>query len=562
MINQLSGYALMWVRALTLLLIVSSSAYAIDTPPNPRGSVTGDSSITWEWNWVPGVQQYEVTIDGQVMPLTPDPRFVSNNLWSGEHSMRVRAISGNGEYSAYSNTVQVIIGGGSSPVTNNSANNEPSNNQPSNDQASSSFGAPSNPRGSQTGNGTVQWEWDAVSGASNYEVAVDGAQYHVTSDTRFTSNGLWNGEHSMSVKAINNNWQYSEQSNTVKVIVSDNGGNTTNTQVSNPQPTPIVNNPPPQDDNGLIDPQSWGMPDASREGYELVFSDEFNGNSLNPARWNTQLRWDGEFNGERYEYRVINGEDQFYVNTLAEDQEHLNVVPQLHNPFQFDGNRLAIRAVRNPQYTGNRGLTHGPLRDILPQQPFLSGALTTYDKFNQKYGYFEARIKIPSATGTFPAFWLHHQNQRSQGTARTEIDIMENLGHAPWYIYNSFHYFTNVSTNYGGDDHFIKPYPSGQFSNGTNFSENYHTYAVEWSPGYVAYYLDGQRISELWNGAVDRENLYIIMNLAIGGDWTNFATNSGGLGRAGNDHFPNQNDINTWQNPALEIDWVRAYRRR
>ncbi len=568
MINQFSGCSLKWIRALSLLLIViSANALAIDTPPNPRGTVNG-STVTWEWNWVPGVDQYEVTIDGQIMPLVRDPRFVSNNLWVGEHSMRVRAISASWDYSAPTNTVQVIVGADSAPQNNTTNNNEqPSNNQSTNRQLSSSFGAPANPRGSQTANGTVQWEWDAVSGATNYEVVVDGAQYHTTSETRFTSDNLWNGEHSMSVRAISSDWRYSEQSNTVKVIVSENGSN----QDNNPQPVVANNNSqpsndpgnPPPNDNGLVDPLSWTIPEASRDGYELVFSDEFNGYAVNPARWNTQLRWDGEWNGERYEYRVINGEDQFYVNTLSPDWEHRDRVVPLHNPFEFDGNRLAIRAVRNPlNNTRNGNRDHGRLQDILPQQPFLSGAMATYDKFSQKYGYFEARMKISNATGSFPAFWLHHQNQRSQGTARTEIDIMENLGHAPWYVYNSFHYFTNVSTTYGGDDHSIRPYPQGQISNGTDFSEDYHTYAVEWSPGYVQWFIDGQRVSEVWNSNVDREDLYIIMNLAIGGNWTNYPTNSGGLGRASNDHFPNDNDMNQFPNPALEIDWVRAYRRR
>ncbi|MEE9332985.1 MAG: glycoside hydrolase family 16 protein [Granulosicoccaceae bacterium] len=569
MIYQFSGCSRKLTQALSLLLIVlSSSAFAIDTPPNPRGSATGDSSILWEWNWVPGVEQYEVTIDGQTMPLIRDPRYVSNDLWVGEHSMRVRAISSNWEYSSHSDTIQVVIGAVAAPQNNNANSNQPSNNESSNEQRSAGFGAPSNPRGTQTSNGSVQWEWNAVSGASNYEVAIDGAQYHTTSETRFTSNNLWSGEHSMSVKAINNNWQYSAQSSTVKVNVSENGGNQSNHQQpagtnnnNNPNPSNDSNNPPPQD-NGLVDPQSWTISEASREGYELVFSDEFNGGALNPARWNTQLRWDGEYNGERYEYRVVNGEDQLYVNIFSDDWEHRDRVAPLHNPFEFDGNRLAIRAARNPLHQGNGNRDHGPLRDILPQQPFLSGALSTFDKFSQKYGYFEARMRISNATGSFPAFWLHHQNQRHQGTARTEIDIMENLGHAPWYVYNSFHYFTNVSAHYGGEDHSIKPYPQGQISNGTDFSQGYHTYAVEWAPGYVAWFIDGQRVSEVWDDNVNREDLYIIMNLAIGGNWTNFPTNSGGLGRSGNDHFPNQNDINNFPNPALEIDWVRAYRRR
>ena len=232
-----------------------------------------------------------------------------------------------------------------------------------------------------------------------------------------------------------------------------------------------------------------------------------------------------------------------------------------HNPFELDGNRLAIRAIRNPLKTNNGNLAYGNLVDISSQQTFLSGALTTYDKFTQKYGIFEARIKIPSHVGTFPAFWLHHQRRSFENTQRTEIDIMENLGHAPWYIYNSFHYNTEVRAFEFGIHHFLTPSPSGQIFNGTDFSQDYHTYAVEWEPGRVRWFIDGQQVSELNNSNVDYEELYILLNLAIGGDWTNFPTNSGGLGRAPNNHFPTQEDLNNFSNPALEIDYVRVYRR-
>ncbi len=557
-LNRLNRLLIQWMRVLSfLLLALPITVFAIDTPPNPRGTVIDGSTILWEWNWVPGVTRYEVTVDGQVVTTTPDPRYTSTNLWQGDHSMRVRALDTNGQYSAHTETIKVILG--AAPVNNAPTNTGSPGDTPNNDQSiTSGWGAPSNPRGTQTGSGTVRWEWNSVSGASNYEVTVDGSQFHTTSNTFHTSENLWIGEHSMHVKAIDNNWRYSEQSATAKINVVD----------QNNTPAPVVqndpaNNPPPQNDNGLIDPQSWNMTEVyQKDGYELVFSDEFNGYSLNPARWRTQLRWDGEFNGERYEYRVINGEDQFYVNTFAEDGDHRDFVVPQHNPFEFNGSRLAIRAIRNPLKNRNTQLDHGPLRDIVAQQTFLSGALTTYDKFHTKYGYFEARIKIPSHEGSFPAFWLHHQNTRSQGTQRTEIDIMENLGHAPWFIYNSFHYFTNVSTNYGGDDHFIKPTPSGQIYTGTDYSQDWHTYAVEWEPGHVTWFIDGQKVSEVWNGQVDRENLYIILNLAIGGNWTNYPTSSGGLGRASWDHYPNDNDINQFQNPALEIDYVRAYKRR
>jgi len=87
-------------------------------------------------------------------------------------------------------------------------------------------------------------------------------------------------------------------------------------------------------------------------------------------------------------------------------------------------------------------------------------------------------------------------------------------------------------------------------------------YAAEWKPGYIRYMIDGQTVSEVWNDAVNHEELYLLMNLAIGGNWTNFPRNAGGTGREPGNHFPTQNDINNFADPALEIDWVRVYRRK
>ena len=314
-------------------------------------------------------------------------------------------------------------------------------------------------------------------------------------------------------------------------------------------------------DEGLIDPATWSKSGVGKPGYELVFSDEFEGDRLNPDRWNGQLRWDGDWNGERFEYRRINGEHQFYVNPLSDDQEMLSGAAASYDPFHFDGETLSIRATVNPEKRQPRGVNHGNLRTMMEQQHFLSGAMSTYDKFSRKFGYFEARIKIPAHDGTFPAFWLYHQRTRAEGTQRTEIDIMENLGHYPQYVYNSAHYNTGVAVGRSGTHKFLKPEPSGQIFTGTDYSEDFHTYAVEWEPGRVTWLIDGQVVSELYEPEMDHEELYLIINLAMGGNWTNFPTSAGGLGRPAGQEFPTAEDLRTFGNPELEIDWVRVYAR-
>lgn len=332
----------------------------------------------------------------------------------------------------------------------------------------------------------------------------------------------------------------------------------------------------PETTSKLIDPESWNYAEVyEKPGYELVFSDEFNSRDINTDRWNTQLRWDGEFNGQWYEYRVINGEKQFYVNVLTRDGEHRDKLlqPSGFTPFRFDGAQLAIRATTNP-FLGSRQPTNindsgrdisfGRFEPLLKRAPFLSGAIASYDKFSQKYGYFEARIRLPAHIGTFPAFWLHHQRQESQDTQRTEIDIMENLGHTPGVIYNAFHYFNFVTEFNPGEPNSIKPQPSGRITaGGNNFSDNYHVYAVDWQPGSIVWYLDGQPVSWLSSPQVDFEEKYVILNLAIGGDWVNFPVTAGGLGRGETDFYPTiaEQDPLVFGNPEMEIDYVRVFKR-
>jgi len=330
----------------------------------------------------------------------------------------------------------------------------------------------------------------------------------------------------------------------------------TNGRIADTVQTPLAPYQSPSTSLQAVDPATREQESFSdKPGYELV--------EINAERWSTQLRWDGEFNGERFEYRIINGESQFYVNTLSDDPEHLDEVAPLHNPFELNGNRLAIRATVNPMYRSTGGLPYGALDDILPRQPFLSGAISSHNKFSQKNGYFEARIKLPSTIGTFPAFWLFHQRMVADGTYRSEIDIMENLGHAPWFVYNSYHYHYNVTETYSGDPNFLVPEPSGQVYSGTDYSENFHVYAVEWEPQRISWFIDGVKVSELNSDKVDLEEMYIILNLAIGGNWVNYPTTAGGLGRSESERFPTDEEKQpgNFSNPALEIDYVRAYRR-
>jgi len=425
---------------------------------------------------------------------------------------------------------------------------------------------PATVRGAVAGNGVIAWEWSSVPNTKYYYLTIDGNYFGHTPNTQFTSYGLWNGEHSLTVVAVAENGATSAISRTAKVFLGNatqpnttiaNGNTTTST------PIPVVVNSNTANNQGLIDPASYNLgANNIRPGYELVFSDEFNNYSMNSFRWNTGLRWDGEYNGERHEYRVVNREKQFYVNIFSEDWEHQTYVVPVYNPFELNGSRLAIRAVRNPFKNNNAARTFGSMREMLSQQDFLSGVIATHGKFRQKYGYFEARIKIPGHIGAFPAFWLYPERRVSDGTQKTEIDIMENLGHAPHYVYNAFHFYKNVSESYAGDHYQPTLYPSGQVFTGINYSYDYHVYAVDWQPGRITWFIDGAQVNVLYTNEANFEELYLKLNLAIGGNWTNFPAYLGGLGRSEGQFYPTQNDLINFNNPALEIDYVRVYRKR
>lgn len=548
---------------------VASSSGGFGVPQNPRGFEFSYEAVRWEWDSVSGAVAYEVTVDGRYAGKTSNTTWESKGLWKGGHSMTVKAVSSSGSLSEQSDTVKVKVTGNAGSASGS----EESSTETS--SPSTGFGQVQGLSANEYSGNDVQWQWNAVSGAVEYEVTVDGVVVGSTSSTQWVSEDLWKGTHSLTVKAVDSSGNKTEQSETLKIDVTGNGSGSTSESspiAQNDVPTSAGSAPPPQQSSGgdenaanvksLIDPASYDYSEVSnKSGYELVFSDEFNGTALNPYRWHSQLRWDGEWNGERYEYRIINGEDQFYVNVLSPDSEHQKDIVPVYNPFKFDGNHMSIKATVNPLNDRERTRTHGKLDDIVHQQPFLSGAISTHEKFAQKYGYFEARIKIPSHVGTFPAFWLFHERRAWEGTQRTEIDIMENLGHAPEYVYNSFHYFKNVTEYYGGDANFIKPKPSGQIYTGTDYSRDFHVYAVEWSPGKITWFIDGEKVSELYESEADYEELYLMINLAMGGNWTNFPTNAGGLGRSSSERFPTSNDIRNFDDPELEIDYVRVYRR-
>ncbi|NIA00308.1 family 16 glycosylhydrolase [Massilia sp. CCM 8734] len=234
------------------------------------------------------------------------------------------------------------------------------------------------------------------------------------------------------------------------------------------------------------------------DGWTLAWADEFNGTSLDTSKWNIEVNGDGGGNNEL----------QYYTAR----SENIRVT----------GGELVIQA-RKEAYMGKQ---------------YTSGRITTQNKASWQYGRIEARMKIPTGKGTWPAFWmLGNSINSARWPASGEIDIMEHIN-SEAVTHGTIHWSdqNNAYANYGG--------PSGNL----DFSQ-YHVYAVEWDASMIRWYVDGNKFHEVniaggINGTSEfHAPFFLLFNLAVGGNWPGSPD--------GSTAFPNQ----------MQVDYVRVYRR-
>ncbi len=169
---------------------------------------------------------------------------------------------------------------------------------------------------------------------------------------------------------------------------------------------------------------------------------------------------------------------------------------------------------------------------------YTSGRITSKNKFEQKHGRFEARIKMPWGKGLWPAFWLLGANSSTVSWPQCgEIDIMEYLGNNPTSIFGTVH-----GPGYSGANAISKVF------NLTNdrFDTDYHIFGIEWGEDYINYYVDNVLYNQItpknapgeW---VFNQPFYIILNLAVGGNLPG-----------------SPNDQTTFPQTML-VDYVRVY---
>ena len=145
--------------------------------------------------------------------------------------------------------------------------------------------------------------------------------------------------------------------------------------------------------------------------------------------------------------------------------------------------------------------------------------------------------------GTWPAFWLLGSNIDTVGWPTCgELDIMENIGKEPSIIHGTIH-----GPGYSGG---AGPTASFTLTNNRRFADSFHTFAVEWEPNVVRWYCDGILYKTRTPADVPGKTwvfdhpFFIILNLAVGGDW------------------PGNPDASTVFPQTLLVDYVRVYQRR
>ncbi len=250
---------------------------------------------------------------------------------------------------------------------------------------------------------------------------------------------------------------------------------------------------------GRADAQCASIPNC-----QLVWSDEFSGTAVDPAKWEFQT-------GDGSLYGIPgwgNNELQWYqaANTSV------------------SGGLLTIEA--RQQSVGGKSYTSSRLRS-LGRADFL-------------YGRFEMRARLPLGKGLWPAFWMLPSDNTIYGTwaASGEIDVMETIGSQT--VYGTIHYGGSFPANVSS---------SSTTTPSVGSVADFHEYAVEWEPGAIRWYLDdvlyGTKTSWYSSGGpfpapFDIE-FHLLLNLAVGGN------------------FPGSPDGSTVFPSRYVVDYVRVY---
>lgn len=252
---------------------------------------------------------------------------------------------------------------------------------------------------------------------------------------------------------------------------------------------------------------------------KVVFFDDFNTGHLDRSKWNVVVTG---FH--------VNNEQQAYVdssNTLFEENGQL---------------------VLQPGYTPGFVTRDGQHFD------FISSRINTKDKFEFQYGRAEARIRITSGAGLWPAWWMLGSN--GDWPACGETDIMEFVGEGDWAS-AAVH-----GPHYSGETPFVNRW---YFPRGQDVTQ-WHLYAVDWTPDSLVFSYDGHTVFRLTKAMAEHygpwafdQKEFLILNFALGGAYPEKVN---GVQKPYNGLPQSTVDMIKAHKARMYVDWVKVTQRQ
>ena len=248
------------------------------------------------------------------------------------------------------------------------------------------------------------------------------------------------------------------------------------------------------------------QPDEQAPKGTVVFSDEFEQDTLDPGRWTTCYWWD-----DKGCTNSGNDELEWYL------PDNVSVADGV---LRLEARRSPVRGSDGETYPYTSGMvTTGRSSDDRAEEP----------RFGFRFGHVEARMRMPEGKGLWPALWMLPVSHDS----RPEIDLMEVLGDSPSTLRAHF--------LYEDDGERVN---RGHTWTGADSTAGWHRYGLTWTPDELVWFVDGK---EQWRYSdadhVPHEPMYLLIDLAVGGQWPGPPARS--------TQFP----------AVLEVDYVRVWQR-
>ncbi len=260
----------------------------------------------------------------------------------------------------------------------------------------------------------------------------------------------------------------------------------------------------------------------------IFFSIQFSNSQSFKLIWNEEFNYHGKPDPDKWNYEtgfIRNLEEQIYTKRRKNVHVKNGKLELVARKEEYKNKRFDP-AVKN--YRINTEFSE-----------YTSASINTKDKFEFRYGRVEVRAKLPKGLGVWPAIWMLGANfEEIEYPYAGEIDIMEHVGKVPDEVHATIHFpwdnAQGIKAN--GGTRFI-----------SNPSEEFHVYSVNWTPDIIEFLIDNElyhsfKIDEAGSGNNPfRKPFYLILNLAIGGNWA---------GKPDPEIFPQK----------FIIDYVRVYK--